>query len=81
MWTLPAGFAELNESAAEGAARETREEANAHVQAGRGVTHPGGTSRRRLARSVQGPVRPFRTALALAAVHGLRPPPAACLRL
>lgn len=31
-WTLPAGFMELNESSEEGAVRETREEANAHVQ-------------------------------------------------
>ncbi|GFR50938.1 hypothetical protein Agub_g13258 [Astrephomene gubernaculifera] len=32
LWTLPAGFMELNESTAAGAARETREEANAEVQ-------------------------------------------------
>lgn len=30
-WTLPAGFLELNETVAEGAARETREEAEAEV--------------------------------------------------
>lgn len=30
-WTVPAGFMELNESTAEGAARETFEECNAHV--------------------------------------------------
>ncbi|GLC44837.1 hypothetical protein PLESTB_001208800 [Pleodorina starrii] len=32
LWTLPAGFMELNESTAAGAARETWEEANAEVQ-------------------------------------------------
>ena len=32
LWTLPAGFMENNESAAEGAAREAMEEANAHVE-------------------------------------------------
>jgi ADP-ribose pyrophosphatase YjhB (NUDIX family) len=32
LWTLPAGFMENNESAAEGAAREALEEANAKVQ-------------------------------------------------
>jgi len=32
LWTLPAGFLELGESAAEGAARETWEEATARVQ-------------------------------------------------
>ncbi|WP_456374635.1 NUDIX hydrolase [Thiolapillus sp.] len=32
LWTLPAGFMENNESAQEGAARETLEEANARVQ-------------------------------------------------
>ncbi len=31
-WTLPAGFMELGESAAEGAARETDEEAGAHFE-------------------------------------------------
>jgi len=31
-WTLPAGFMENNESTAEGALRETREEANAEVK-------------------------------------------------
>ncbi|MEM0987063.1 MAG: NUDIX hydrolase [Pseudomonadota bacterium] len=31
-WTLPAGFMELNESVAEGAAREAREEANADIE-------------------------------------------------
>eukprot|EP00891_Asterochloris_glomerata_P002792 jgi/Astpho2/2792/gw1.00050.177.1_t len=31
-WTVPAGYLELNESSAEGAARETWEEAHAHVQ-------------------------------------------------
>jgi ADP-ribose pyrophosphatase YjhB (NUDIX family) len=31
LWTLPAGFMENNESAAEGAAREAMEEANARV--------------------------------------------------
>lgn len=31
-WTLPAGFMELGESTAEGAARETDEEAGAHIQ-------------------------------------------------
>ena len=31
LWTLPAGFQECEESTAEGAARETREEANAEV--------------------------------------------------
>lgn len=30
-WTLPAGFMELGETAAEGAARETREEAGARI--------------------------------------------------
>ena len=34
LWTLPAGFMENNESAAEGAAREAMEEANAHVEIG-----------------------------------------------
>jgi ADP-ribose pyrophosphatase YjhB (NUDIX family) len=32
MWTLPAGFMELGESTAEGALRETVEEAGAHVE-------------------------------------------------
>jgi ADP-ribose pyrophosphatase YjhB (NUDIX family) len=32
LWTLPAGFMENNESAAEGAAREAMEEANAKVE-------------------------------------------------
>jgi ADP-ribose pyrophosphatase YjhB (NUDIX family) len=32
LWTLPAGFMEVNESAAEGAAREALEEANAKVE-------------------------------------------------
>src|SRR5207248_10248911 len=32
LWTLPAGFMENNESAAEGAAREALEEANAKVE-------------------------------------------------
>lgn len=32
LWTLPAGYMELGESAAEGAARETLEEAQAHVE-------------------------------------------------
>jgi ADP-ribose pyrophosphatase YjhB (NUDIX family) len=31
-WTLPAGFMELNESASQGAARETDEEAGAHFE-------------------------------------------------
>lgn len=31
-WTLPAGFLEYGESAADGAARETREEAGAHIE-------------------------------------------------
>ena len=31
-WTLPAGFMELNETAAEGAARETDEEAGAQIE-------------------------------------------------
>lgn len=34
LWTLPAGFMENHESAAEAAARETLEEANARVQIG-----------------------------------------------
>ena len=32
LWTLPAGFMEMNETAAEGAAREALEEANAKVE-------------------------------------------------
>jgi ADP-ribose pyrophosphatase YjhB (NUDIX family) len=32
LWTLPAGFMEMNESASEGAAREALEEANARVE-------------------------------------------------
>lgn len=32
LWTLPAGFMEMDESAAEGAAREALEEANARVE-------------------------------------------------
>jgi ADP-ribose pyrophosphatase YjhB (NUDIX family) len=32
LWTLPAGFMELNETCAEGAAREALEEANASVE-------------------------------------------------
>ncbi|KAI5671594.1 hypothetical protein M9H77_11958 [Catharanthus roseus] len=32
LWTLPAGYMEMGESAAEGAIRETREEANAEVE-------------------------------------------------
>lgn len=31
-WTLPAGFMELGETTAEGAAREAHEEANAHIE-------------------------------------------------
>jgi ADP-ribose pyrophosphatase YjhB (NUDIX family) len=34
-WTLPAGFMELGETLAEGAARETDEEAGAHIRMGR----------------------------------------------
>lgn len=34
LWTLPAGFMENNETTLEAAARETREEANAHVEIG-----------------------------------------------
>lgn len=34
LWTLPAGFMENNETAQEGAARETLEEANARVEIG-----------------------------------------------
>lgn len=33
-WTLPAGFMELGETTAQGAARETDEEAGAHIQMG-----------------------------------------------
>lgn len=33
-WTLPAGFMELGETTAEGAARETDEEAGAHIEMG-----------------------------------------------
>lgn len=33
-WTLPAGFMELDETAAQGAARETDEEAGAHIEMG-----------------------------------------------
>ena len=33
-WTLPAGFMELNETTAEGAARETDEEAGAQIRMG-----------------------------------------------
>ncbi|MFO1190362.1 MAG: NUDIX hydrolase [Alphaproteobacteria bacterium] len=33
-WTLPAGFLESNEAAAEGAIREAREEANAQIETG-----------------------------------------------
>ncbi len=33
-WTLPAGFMELNETAAQGAARETDEEAGAQIEMG-----------------------------------------------
>jgi len=33
-WTLPAGFLESNETAAEGAIREAREEANAEIETG-----------------------------------------------
>lgn len=32
LWTLPAGFMELGESSAQGALRETQEEAGAHVE-------------------------------------------------
>lgn len=32
LWTLPAGFMELNETTAEGALRETQEEAGAHIE-------------------------------------------------
>ncbi|HWK82896.1 MAG TPA: NUDIX hydrolase, partial [Caldimonas sp.] len=32
LWTLPAGFMELGESTAEGAVRETVEEAGAHIE-------------------------------------------------
>lgn len=34
LWTLPAGFMENNETTAQAAARETLEEANAHVEIG-----------------------------------------------
>jgi ADP-ribose pyrophosphatase YjhB (NUDIX family) len=34
LWTLPAGFMENGETAAQGAAREALEEANAHVEVG-----------------------------------------------
>lgn len=34
LWTLPAGFLEIGETAAEGAARETMEEARARVEVG-----------------------------------------------
>lgn len=34
LWTLPAGFMELGETTAEGAARETDEEAGAHIRLG-----------------------------------------------
>lgn len=34
LWTLPAGFMENGETTAEGAARETREEAGAHIELG-----------------------------------------------
>jgi ADP-ribose pyrophosphatase YjhB (NUDIX family) len=34
LWTLPAGFLELGESSAEGAVRETVEEAGAHIELG-----------------------------------------------
>ncbi|MDO4592989.1 MAG: NUDIX hydrolase [Comamonadaceae bacterium] len=34
-WTLPAGFMELDETTTEGAARETVEEAGAHIEMGR----------------------------------------------
>lgn len=34
LWTLPAGFMELNETIAEGAWRETREEAGAEIEMG-----------------------------------------------
>ena len=33
-WTLPAGFMELGETTAQGAARETDEEAGAHIELG-----------------------------------------------
>lgn len=33
-WTLPAGFLEMDETIADGAARETREEAGAHIEMG-----------------------------------------------
>ncbi len=33
-WTLPAGFMEVGETAGQGASRETREEANAHIELG-----------------------------------------------
>ncbi len=36
LWTVPAGFMELHESTAAGAARETWEEAHAHVEVGGG---------------------------------------------
>lgn len=38
MWTLPAGFMELGESVAQGAIRETLEEANARVELGEAFT-------------------------------------------
>ena len=34
LWTVPAGFLEMGESTAAGAARETWEEANARVEVG-----------------------------------------------
>jgi ADP-ribose pyrophosphatase YjhB (NUDIX family) len=38
LWTLPAGFMELGETTAEGAARETLEEANARIRIGDAFT-------------------------------------------
>ena len=42
LWTVPAGFLEMGESTAAGAARETWEEANARIEVGT----PGGSGRR-----------------------------------
>jgi ADP-ribose pyrophosphatase YjhB (NUDIX family) len=62
-WTLPAGFMELGETTSEGAARETDEEAGAHIEMGElfsivSVIHVGQVHLFYLARLLDGEFNP-----------------------